>query len=200
MIVACVKTGSKYGPEYVNKLASMVRRHTTIPYDFICLTDDKAGLTVKTLPIPSWPPGWWAKLYIFGHPVLFNERVLFIDLDTVIVDNIDALLNYRGDFCIIQDWWANCYNSSVMSKGPGYGHHIVSRWNENIMNQMHGDQDWITKQVGEVDTWNWVAPGLIGSYKADDLAEDPRKFSLVCFHGDPKPHVFTEGWVRDNWI
>ena len=42
--ILCMKWGKKYGPEYVNRLHSMVSRHLTIPHRFVCLTDDKTGL------------------------------------------------------------------------------------------------------------------------------------------------------------
>ena len=33
--IICMKWGTKYGPEYVNRLASMVKRNITIPYRFV---------------------------------------------------------------------------------------------------------------------------------------------------------------------
>jgi hypothetical protein len=42
--VFCLKWGTKYGPEYVNKLYNMVQRNTTLDYEFICLTENKTGL------------------------------------------------------------------------------------------------------------------------------------------------------------
>ena len=41
--VVCVKYGTKYGANYVNRLASMVRRQSSVDVDFFCLTDDPAG-------------------------------------------------------------------------------------------------------------------------------------------------------------
>ena len=34
--VLCVKFGTKYGPNYVERLRNMVARHMTIPYEFAC--------------------------------------------------------------------------------------------------------------------------------------------------------------------
>ena len=53
--ILCMKWGTKYGPEYVNRLHSMVRRHLTIPHRFVCLTDNREGLhaDIETFPIPS---------------------------------------------------------------------------------------------------------------------------------------------------
>ena len=55
--VLCMKWGTKYGPEYVNRLYAMVRRHLGGDFDFVCLTDDDRGIRqeVRCLPIPPRP-------------------------------------------------------------------------------------------------------------------------------------------------
>ena len=52
--ILCMKWGTKYGPEYVNRLYGMVRRHLSGDFAFICLTDDASGIRpeVRCLPIP----------------------------------------------------------------------------------------------------------------------------------------------------
>ena len=39
--VLCMKWGRRYGPDYVNTLASMLRRHLTVRHRLVCLTDDR---------------------------------------------------------------------------------------------------------------------------------------------------------------
>ena len=41
--ILCMKWGTKYGPEYVNRLYAMVRRHLSGDFNFVCLTDDSQG-------------------------------------------------------------------------------------------------------------------------------------------------------------
>ncbi len=52
--VICMKWGQKYGPEYVNRLYAMVRRHLSGDFNLVCLTDDSTGIRseVQCLPIP----------------------------------------------------------------------------------------------------------------------------------------------------
>ena len=38
-IILCMKWGTKYGAEYVNRLYNMVKRHLTLPFKMVCLTD-----------------------------------------------------------------------------------------------------------------------------------------------------------------
>jgi hypothetical protein len=202
-LVVCIKVGTKYGPDYVNKLSSMLLRHTKHAFDMVCLTDDAFGVRIPTKPIDTDLPGWWAKLILFKpHPATFGRNVLYLDLDTVIVANVDVLLKYRPGFIILKDWWANTYNSSVMRIPRNYGrkvYHAFMKDPARFMAHHSGDQDWISLQVQRPNVWQSVTPGLIGSYKAHDLADDPKDYSIICFHGEPKPHEFKDGWVYANW-
>lgn len=70
-----MKWGTKYGPEYVNRLYAMVRRNLSGDFKFVCLTDDGAGIRpeVTCLPIPplnlqlapGQRDGAWKKLTTF---------------------------------------------------------------------------------------------------------------------------------------
>jgi len=52
--IICMKWGTRYGPEYVNRLLAGVLRHTKMPVRFICFTDDGTGLhpKVEVMPLP----------------------------------------------------------------------------------------------------------------------------------------------------
>ena len=51
--VLCIKWGSKYSADYVNKLYSMVERHLSLSHRFVCLTEDTTGLNseIETKPL-----------------------------------------------------------------------------------------------------------------------------------------------------
>ena len=53
--VVCLKHGSKYSSEYVNKLYNMCKRHLTVPYEFVCFTDDLRGIdaNIKTITLKA---------------------------------------------------------------------------------------------------------------------------------------------------
>ena len=71
--ILCMKWGSKYGPEYINRLYGMVRRHLRGEFRFVCLTDQREGIRaeVQCLPIPDLalpagiPERGWKKLTSF---------------------------------------------------------------------------------------------------------------------------------------
>ena len=99
--ILCMKWGTKYGPEYVNRLYAMVRRHLRGDFNFVCLTDNSQGIRgeVQCFPIPpldlELKPGQvdraWKKLTTFEQDLyVLKGRALFIDLDVVVVGSLDA--------------------------------------------------------------------------------------------------------------
>jgi hypothetical protein len=113
--VLCMKWGTKYGPEYVNRLYAMVRRHLGGDFDFVCLTDDDRGIRqeVRCLPIPplelhmkpGQPDRAWKKLTTFEADLHgLRGTALFIDLDVVVVGSLDAFFELPGEFLIIHDY------------------------------------------------------------------------------------------------
>ena len=175
--VVCVKWGNKYVSEYVNVLKRMVARHTTVPYQFNCLTDDPNGIDpdVNIISLPKEPGivTWWSKLWMFSPDMPLKGNILFFDLDVVIFDNIDVLFTHnKGKFNIIRDFnrcripdWKQS-NSSVMRWETGTMDYLWNDFRANvnkIMGRNHGDQDWIMKSAKE--DINWWPDEWIRSYK-----------------------------------
>lgn len=157
--VICLKHGAKYGPEYVNKLSKMVMRHLTMPYRFVCFTDDASGLDssieIRFLPKEELLEGWWWKLYLFksGHFAV-GDTNLFFDLDTVIIKDISKLINFLpGEFVGLEN-----LNRVFKRYPPSLGSAIL-RWPAETYTDiwdkfkiasineksLAGDQDWIWK-------------------------------------------------------
>lgn len=153
--ILCLKHGTKYSADYVNKLYNMVQRNCTLDFDFWCLTEDTKGLNpnIKTLPLPPGLAGWWCKPYIFSQDLPINGTILYMDLDVVISGNIDKLFTYQpGHWCTIRDFtramrpkWHK-YNSSVVRFTRGQLHHVWDGFykdKQNIQRKFFGDQDWL---------------------------------------------------------
>ncbi|MFC3085766.1 hypothetical protein ACFOD6_06860, partial [Tabrizicola soli] len=53
----CLKYGTAYGPEYVNRLHAALLRNTTKDLRLFCMTDDPAGIDprVELLDLPNEP-------------------------------------------------------------------------------------------------------------------------------------------------
>ena len=134
--IVCMKWGKRYGPEYVNRLYSMVSRNITRPFRFICFTEHKEGINPE-IEVFDFPPFESADLQTMGayrkktlcradlEPFSDGERFLYLDLDVVIMSNIDAMFDYlpEEDFIICYNWTrgnGTIGNSSVtmFRKGP----------------------------------------------------------------------------------
>ena len=227
--IVCVKWGNKYISQYANVLYNMVQRHTTLPFEFHCITDDPKGLDphIKTIKLPNdpWIKTWWSKLWMFGSHFPLQGNILYFDLDVIVFKNIDELFNHNADkFMIIRDFnrcrikdWKLC-NSSVMRWNSSTMTYLWSDFKQNAQNIMgsnHGDQDWITSRA-KGDT-NWWPDEWIRSYKwemiglgykakrqgADWTFDNPPKIipenRVAVFHGNPKPFNCKDQFVIDNW-
>ncbi len=115
--VICIKWGTLYGPEYVNKLKNMIKRNTNYNVNFHCFTEVSEGLDsdVNVHPLPvmhmdmadcKWAYRKEAGLCDDNLGGLNGQRVFFFDLDTVIIGNLDPLFSYpiEDKFYIIKDW------------------------------------------------------------------------------------------------
>jgi hypothetical protein len=104
-----MKWGTAYGPEYVNRLYAGVRRHLSLPFRFVCLTDDARDLhpLVQALPLPEVVVKArngdlrWRKLGVLQENLFgLTGPALFLDLDTVVVGDLAPLFELPGRFCI----------------------------------------------------------------------------------------------------
>jgi len=206
MRVVCLKWGRLYGPEYVDALAGGLRRHGYTGA-IECFTERPRGLPsdveARRLPEPTLP-GWWGKLALF-KPGLWpeGERILFLDLDTVILGPIDPIAAYAGPFAILRDFYfPTRLQSAVMAWPAGWGAHIWQTFEEagRPMDERATDQGWImrTERTSAVRLQD-VFPGRFVSYKLDCQDGPPAGASVLCFHGKPRPHEATAAWVAREW-
>lgn len=221
-VVCCVKWGMKYPVDYVNRLHRMVRRCLSRSCEFVCLTEDPAGLEpdIKPIPFPDRDfGGFWNKISLF-RPDLFEpgRPLLYLDLDIVIVGPLDPLLEGTADLTIIRGFSRTpSFNSSVMRIVAGSLPHVYDRFAgqaERIVGsgRYAGDQNWIYEQVPGAALF---PPGRVVSYKRDlnahvlplakklglDVVNAPRWMkvtppkgaSIVVFHGKPDPADVSDG-------
>lgn len=215
--VVCLKWGSKYSAEYVNRLFHMVRVHLQRPHRFYCLTENADGLHPVICPLPldtrAGLNGWWYKLCLFQKDFFgLKGQLLYLDLDLVIVRDIGFLCDQPGRLVIIRNWSRNrMWNSSVMRFQVGAHPEIWQRFeadSQRVMRDFNGDQEWIYHCEPAAENW----PGdKIVSYKksldsrAFPLLEKlgaarlglrapaamdtplPQQAAIVVFHGKPDP-------------
>lgn len=126
--IACVyKKGPKFQSEYVWKLFNAIKSNTTYSFKFVCLTDDTemANSEFTCIPLKFGWKTWWSKLELF-RPELFEKgTVLFFDLDTFILRNIDQLIEAtkQRDFIMLRG-----FNDQALKLGDVPASGIMS-WN-----------------------------------------------------------------------
>lgn len=172
-VVLVYKTGGDYTIDDVERLARAVRRNLTIPHKIYCMTDIwkdaqamfGSGALDGVFTLQNNLPGWWSKMEVFR---VHSRAVLYLDLDTVIVGNIDALAQwvldsrpnkdllmlrgfYRGDQCSgIMGWQGDLRwvweHYMRMRKAPST--RFVYRPSAIVMQckriTYRGDQEWLS--------------------------------------------------------
>jgi len=193
--IICLKHGTKFNADYVNKLFNGVRRNTTLPFTFHCFTEDPNGLdyNIKVHPLPDKKiEGWWYKLYLLSDEIDITGRVLYIDLDTLITGNIDHYISQDEGFVVLQDLWAKKDNvgSALMSYEVGKHKHIWETFIKDPIGEMrkihpHGDQKIIQKYQKERKYWQYIFKNEIVSFKSECRNGLPNGARIVCYHGKP---------------
>jgi hypothetical protein len=223
-VILCMKWGTKYGPEYVNRLYAMVARHLRGAFQFVCLTDDGRGVRpeVRCLPIPSLdlpagiPERGWTKLTTFAANLHgLTGTALFLDLDVVIVDDITPFFEQPGEFFIIHDWkrpWRITGNSSVYRFTLGAHADVLSYFREHVNEvraQVRNEQAYLSdrmKAKGQLAYWpaDWCASWKyhciprfpLNYFRAPGIPAGAR---ILIFHGVMNPPDALAGRSNGNW-
>lgn len=220
--VVCMKWGQVYGSHYVNRLYRGVARNLTIPFRFVCFTDDPTDIdpAVESKPLPPMdlPQGYensaFRKISLFAPQVEdLSGPTLFLDLDVVIVDNMDSFFEFEAPFCIIHNWIEfrktilrrrpRIGNSSVFRFTIGEQSHVLDDFHAHPMEAIHGyptEQAYMSDKVSSLAFWpeTWCR-----SFKRHctpavpfNLVTAPRipkDAKIIVFHGRPNPDEASGG-------
>lgn len=213
LTVACVhKRGGVYdGGDYVQRLASSVRRHLTAPHRFVCLTDEKRRIKgVETIPLRHGWPGFWSKIELY-RPGLFGGPVLYLDLDTVVCGPLDAIA--ATPEAVVACWdlqhgWLNssfllwrvdlsCVYEAMLADPDG----MMRRYDTG---PLWGDQGLLQETLTQRRIgWRWVQeahPETVWWHPVGMRDKPaPPGVSLALWYGHPKPHEIESAWLKANW-
>lgn len=207
--IVCVNANNYLGKgaDYVNILADMVARNISDKtiYKFICFTDTPQGIDVdvniRPLPVDGLE-GWWNKLSLFKEGLFLDgDRTLYLDLDTVITSGLDDIIKYDGEFAILRDFIRNegCQSSVIAWKANTLGF-VWDKWLESGMPKTdEGDQRWIENIIPKPEFLQDLFPDCFVSYKLGATSGIPKNCRMVVFHGKPRPHEITDGWIPKVW-
>lgn len=204
--VVLVRWGSKYGPPYVQRLLRDIATYLSYPYETHLFTDDPscpaiAGLVDHTHLLRPGLHGWWNKLAMFGNVFPPGARVLYFDLDVIIMGDLSPIVACADPFVMISNFGPNrpqsLHNSSVMLWTPSvFTRQVVDLYEPEVAKKLHGDQCWLWRVMR--DGISNFPKGLVVSYKYDCRRAVPHSASVVVFHGDPKP-IDASPWWANRW-
>jgi len=216
MLTVCTWVwGTKYGPEYVERLAAGLNKHIRQPYRFAVysVADEDKYLTDA--------PGCFARLRMFdpqwqrNHGI--DDRLVCLDLDVVITGGLDALFDRPEPFVILggaNSSNPNPFNGSIMMLRARAHPELWTDFNlekSTVELKEAGkvfafadDQGWIWHKLANAATWATGRQSGIYSFRkrgwpsGDALPSGAR---LVAFPGHRDPSKFTHlDWVKENWI
>ncbi|MGH6814451.1 MAG: hypothetical protein ACREC6_01970 [Hyphomicrobiaceae bacterium] len=215
--VVCMKWGTRYGPEWVDRLYGMVRRNTSWTIRFVCFTDDATGIRpeveCQALPEVRFDPRlgkYWPKLGLMREGLGgLHGMTLFLDLDLIVLDSLDPFFTYDGRFCIVREWkdrHLGYGNSSVVRYFIGLEGGVLDRFYATppeviVTTYASKEQNFLTKAVEEVTFWpeDWCVPFSLACLPRNRLVRffaTPRKPAdgkILVFFGSITPQTALRG-------
>lgn len=205
--IICIKWGTLFGADYVNRLYSGVRRNLSRPVRFICMTEETQGLhpDVEVLPLPVEPfqaemdgalavanrQGAMRKVSLFRQGVIpdLEGPVLGFDLDVVITGDLEPFLEHDpGKVAMRHDWIEK-------RKGRPTGHGSVFRFDPaqhgflyddlaadtyKVVAQARGsEQRYTSHKAMEKGAFSYLPEAWVVSYKHDCMALPPVNYLVA---------------------
>ena len=213
------KYRSRFTHQHVRTLKNMVGRNLNLEHRFVCVTDDARGMEdIETIPLWDYPevklprgkPNCYRRLRVFAPDASewLGNRILSIDLDTVITGDITPLIDIPDEFKIWGDTAKNThYNGGFWLMDAGARARVWDEFTPDAPNitrarkMVGSDQAWISYVLGPNES-KWSTADGVYSFRnhmssgKEPLPSDAR---VVFFHGQFDP--WDKNVQRDNlWI
>jgi hypothetical protein len=217
----------RYGATHVNEFYRMLARHSTVPYEPLCITDDPTGVEVPTMELWPNPAGHYGQLHkpnCFYRLRMFSSefthsigKFIWFDLDSVLTGNVDHLLTDPADFKI---WRPDgermpCNGSLVLHKigtRPATWNTfdptmIDKKWGYKHTTGFQGsDQAWIAHNLKPHDQFFEQKDGVYSyrSHIAGKRFRPPPSCCVVFFNGEFKPWQLSvrlaNPWIEEHYL
>lgn len=208
LIVGTWSWGTKYPRYYVERLAASVARNIVQDFRFMVfrpLEEDEHLTEV---------PGCFCRLRMFDptwqklHGIKPGDRLVCMDLDTVITWGIDPLFDRPEDFVILQGVNSSGfrYNGSLWMLRAGYRPDVWADFSLDAAarvpyHDFPDDQSWMEDRIPNAGAWGprdgvyaYLKPGWPMCRRL------PLHARLVAFPGRRDPSQIEHvDWVRKNW-
>lgn len=160
-----------YVADHVNRAASMIARNVTLPHEVVCVTDMPADIAPWVRIVPMWSDlaelgKCYRRLKVFAPAMrsVLGERIVSMDLDTVITGNIDHLFAGDEPFKIWGDPSRHPdtpYCGSLFMLTPGHRPDVFSAFDPAVALSLRAgdrlrigsDQAWMAHMIKGAPTW-----------------------------------------------
>lgn len=219
---------STFLAEHVNTLRAMVARHYQKPHEFVCVTDDAAGIDADIRIVPLWDdyatlrsplsaksPSCYRRLKAFSAEAadIIGPRFVSLDLDTVVTGDLCPLFDREEDFAIWGDTAPRTwYNGSFWLMTAGARSRVWTEFDPlrspalaKASGQLGSDQAWIGYCLGPHEKKLSTREGIY-SWRVHLEPRGgalPSNARLVMFHGHTDPWMPTVQqkyrWIREHY-
>ena len=206
-IFLVLKTGGPvYDSRYVNATAQNIRNNVTHNAEIVCITDNATGINSVDRIVKmqhNWPK-WWGKIELFRPDITANEHAMYIDLDTVCLGNIDYMCRATDGFYGLRDFYAlDTFQTGLLKWDICDDTINIYEHNKNDIHKYinKGDHELIGAVAKNKKFLQDAFPGEICSYKKHlgHLYKNYINPSIICFHGDPRPHTVKHDLITSAW-
>lgn len=187
LVIAAFKWGARFGADHVHRMRNMLARHLQMPHEFVCITDDPAGIAPDIRIVPLWSElrehgKCTVRLRAFAPDMaeIIGPRFAWIDLDCVLVDDVTAIFDRSEDFVISGvELPPQPYNGSLVMMDAGARREVYDDFDpvrlaaaRRRLNYGGSDQAWIAIRLGP-DEATWTEADGIYTYR-DYIDPAPR--------------------------
>jgi hypothetical protein len=218
--IVCMKWGTLYSSEYVNRLYGMVQRNLHRPFNFYCITDSGAGIRdevlIRDMPAFTMFPsarGPWQKLLMFQRDLFdIRGKTMFLDLDIIIVGPLDRFFTYSDKFAVRHEFDKRKENqpfgnTSMYVFEAGRYPEIYENYlkNRETIHKRYwtAEQEYVTRTLYELGEIEFLPNEWVISFKEHCLPSWPLRWwktpqlpagaSILSFHGRPLPEDAIAG-------
>jgi len=228
------KWGTLFGPEYVLRLKSMLARHLHMDHRLWCVTDDPTlQYDVHCLPMftdhaemKAGARSCFRRLRMFDRSFgeLVGERILHLDLDCVLVDDVTPLFDRPDPLVLVKQAETKrtngttrvTHNPSMVLFDAGVLHEMWAQFHANpsktwadargqgwSCSDMSIINDYLHKHRATVPAATWdEADGVQAYWKRDAKLLKPGA-RIVLFFGNHNPHdervQQQSPWIAEHW-
>lgn len=209
LIISTWLWGSKYGPEYVAKLAAGVKRNLSEPHRFAVFEPPSEDMHLTEIKgcfarLRAFDPAWQA-----ANGIELGDKIVCMDLDLIVTGSLNGLFDREEPFTILQGVNSSnpCpFNGSLWMLEAGHRPDVWHEFSPELaakvpFHEFPDDQAWFADMMPDAGSFG-PEDGVYafqkkGWPKGDAL---PKGARIVAFPGwrDPSQYVRLD-WVAEHW-